>query len=185
MTIALVTVLTHPVLAASGGSASVFAGTWAQSIAAAIVFLVLLAILWKFAWGRILTGLQDRENKIRQDLQQAQQASEKAQATLSQYQAKLAEAQAEARSIIDRSRSEAQQLGQQLKDDAQHDITQMRQRTAQDIEAARQQALSEIYHEVAGLSTALAGRILQRQIKSEDHQRLIDESLDQMAKARN
>ena len=56
----------------------------------------------------------------------------------------------------------------------------MRQRAEGDITAAKVQALSEIYEEVATISTSVAGRILQRQINPEDQQRLVEESLKQL-----
>ena len=168
-----------------GESPSVFAGTFAQSIAATIVFLLLLFILWKSAWGRILQGLQDREDRIRRDLTDAQNAAHEADATLKQYQGKLLEAQGEAQQIIDRSRQDAERIAQQIKDDAQQQITQMRQRATADIRAAKELAVNEVYSDIAELSTTVAGRILHREISASDQQQLITESLEQLARTRN
>ena len=171
-------------MAAEAG-ANPFAGTYYQAVATAIVFVVVLVVLKKYAWGNILQGLQDREDKIRRDLQDAQSAAKDADATLKQYQARLLEAQGEAQQIIDRSRRDAEQIAQQIKDDAQQQMTRMRQRATADVRAAKEQALNEIYDEVAELSTTVAGRILRRQISAADQQQLISESLDQLARKRN
>ncbi len=165
--------------------ANPFAGTIYQAIAAAIVFIVVLVVLKKYAWGHILQGLQDREDRIRRDLTDAQNAANEADSTLKQYQGKLLEAQSEAQKIIDRSRQDAERIGQQIKDDAQQQITQMRQRATRDIRAAKELALNEVYGDIAELSTAVAGRILQREISATDQQQLIAESLDQLARKRN
>ncbi len=162
---------------------SVFAGTLAQSIAAMIVFLLLLAILWKAAWGPILKGLQDRENKIKADLEHAEAAAKDANATLAQYKQQLADAQAEVRKIIDQGRAAADRLAAQLKDQAQADITRIRQRAQRDIKTAKEQAISEVYAQTAMLATQVAGKILQRQINAEDQQRLVQESLDELARS--
>jgi len=157
-----------------------FAGTIAQSIAAIIAFLVLLAILHKLAWKPILTGLQDREQKIREDLEQAERANQEAKQTLAEYEKKLAEAQEEARHIVDQSRQDAEKVAAQRKEEMQTELTNLRQRAEQDITAAKQQALSEIYTTVATLSTDVAQRILQREINTDDQQRLVQESLDEL-----
>lgn len=176
--------ITMPGLAAAG-AANPFAGRIYQAVAAAIVFVVVLVVLKRSAWGKILEGLQDRENKIRQDLEDAQTAAQKADETLKEYQSKLTEAQAEAQKIIGQSRTDAEKIGQQVKDDAQQQINQMQQRVANDIQAAKEQAVNELYQQIADLSTTMAGRILDREIKAEDQQQLIDDSLKELTAARN
>ena len=170
---------------AAGDSTNLFEGKIYQAVATAVVFLVVLVVLKKVAWSKILQGLQSREDKIRQDLQDAQDAAKEADQTLKQYQAMVAEGRAEAQKIIDQSRAEAEKISQQMRDDAAHQITQMRQRAANEIQSAKEQAISDIYSEVAGLSTAVAGRILKREISSEDHQRLIQASLEELASSGN
>lgn len=171
--------------AAVGKGANPFEGRIYQAVAAAIVFIVVLVVLKKYAWGNILQGLQDREDRIRRDLTDAQTAANEADATLKQYQAKLHEAQNEAQQIINRSRQDAERIAQQIKDAAQQQITQMRQRATGDIRAAKELALNDVYRDIAELTTQVAGRILHREISDADQQQLIGESLDQLARKRN
>ncbi len=159
---------------------SLFAGTFAQSIAAVIVFLALFAILYKYAWGPILQGLQDREKKIADDLGQAQAAAREAKATLEQYQQQLAQAKVEAQRVIDQGKADAQKIAAELKDQAQADADQTRKRLQADIAAAKQNAISDIYAQAANLATTVAGQILKKEIKPDDHQQLINESLNAM-----
>ena len=170
---------------AAGDKTNLFEGTIYQAVATAIVFLVVFMVLKRVAWGKILQGLQDREDKIRKDLEDAHGAARKADETLKQYKAMLAEGRDEAQKLIDRSRSEAERISHQMREDAATQITQMRQRAAHDIQSAKEQAINDIYSEVAGLSTAVAGRILQREIDGADQQRLIQASLDELASSRN
>ena len=171
-----------PALAAeatSGEAPSVFAGTIAQSIAAAMVFLILLGLLYKKAWGPILQGLQDREKRIKDDLEQAERSSLEADEKLTEYKTQLAEAHAESRKLLAEARTDAERIAAQLKATAKADVDQVRQRAQQDINAAKEQAINEIYAQTASLATQVAGRILQREIRPEDQQQLIEESLQQ------
>lgn len=160
---------------------SLFDGTLAQSIAAVIVFLILFAVLTKFAWGSILQGLQDREAKIKKDLEQAQEAAKQAADTLKEYQVKLAAAQEEAKGIIDQGRSDAQSIASKLKEQAQKDAQQLQQRSRDEIRLAKEQAIQEIYAQAADLSVAVAEKILHRQLNAQDHQQIIEQSLAELA----
>ncbi len=162
-----------------------FAGTIYQAIAAAIVFIVVLVVLKKMAWGPILTGLQDRENKIKGDLESAEKAANDAQSTLKDYEAKLAAAQEEARQIIEESRVDAQRVAAQLKDQTQSEITQMKDKATREITAAKEQALTELYTQAATMSTQIAGRILKRELNAADQQAIVDESLAQLQAENN
>lgn len=176
--------LTGTVRAAAEGEdqATVFAGTIAQSIAAGIVFLILLTVLWKWAWGPILKGLVDREDRIKQDLQRAEEAAKKAEATLAQYQRELATADQEACRIIDQGKADAQKIAAQLKEITQKEIDQIRLRAETEITHAKVQALGEISSRAAELATQVAGRVLGRQINPADHRQLIEDSLAQMTR---
>lgn len=146
-----------------------------------VVFLLLLAILAKFVWPPILRGLQQRDAKIRGDLENAERASREAAASLEQYKKQLADAQREAQRIIEESRTNAQRVAEQVREQAEAQAVQMRQRAEADIDAAKQQAISEIYAEAATLATQVAGQILRREVRAEDHRQLVDQSLRELA----
>lgn len=164
-------------------SPSVFAGTIAQSVAAVLVFLILLAVLYKLAWNPILSGLQERESKIRGDLESAERSAHQAEATLKEYQQRVASANEEVRKLIEKGRADAQLVASQLKEQMERDIAQARQRAEAEIGAARQQAVAELYAQAATLATDVAGRILKRQINPADQQQLVNEAVGELRNA--
>jgi F-type H+-transporting ATPase subunit b len=181
LSVMLLLTTAQPLLAAAEGDGpNPFAGTIYQSIATVIVFLLLLGLLYRFAWGPILTGLQDRENRIKADLEETEAAAREANATLTEYKQKLSEAAIEAQRVVEQARIEAQKLGAQLRHDADQDIQQQRQRALREIESARQQAVSDIYEQSATLGTQIAGRILQRELNEADHRALISAALAEL-----
>ena len=164
------------------GGANPFAGKIFQAITAAVVFLILFYLLKTKAWGPILSGLQDREAKIKADLEAAEKASRDAKQTLEDYRKQVANAQAEARQIIDKGKSDAEKVAAQLRSEVESEVATMRQRAAADIDAAKTQALNEIYAKVADLSTEIAGRILRREINANDQQQIVRESLNELTR---
>lgn len=145
-----------------------------------IVFIVVFAFLAKFVWPVILKGIRDREAKIRDDLTAAENAANEAKATLEQYKQQLTEAHKEAQRIIEQSRKDAEQIGAQLKAQTEDDIVQMKERAQKDIQAAKDQAITDIFDQTATLATNIAGQILQREVRTEDHQQLVQASLNEL-----
>ncbi len=175
--------LAGPVLAA--GDANPFAGTIYQAIAAATVFLVVFVVLKTKAWGPILKGLQDRENKIKDDLEAAERANKDAHANLKAYQEQLNDAQAEAKRIIDQAKSDAAKVGAQMREQTQSEITMMRTQVQRDIQNAKDQAVKQLVEEVGLLSTQIAGKILKRELRPEDQAALVRDSIEQYNAAKN
>lgn len=188
MSILTTLALAQTALAAGGGEEGAhgpnpFEGTIYQGIAAVIVFLVVFFVLKSKAWGPILKGLQDREGKIRSDLETAERSAKDATATLEQYKKQLADAQVEAARIIEQGKGDAVKLAAQLREQTQAEITAMKNRAEHDIKSAKQAALSEIYAEAATLATQVAGRILQREINPDDQRQLVEQSLAEFGKS--
>ena len=151
-----------------------------------LAFVVLLALLWKFAVPAIKGGMQARTDRIRDDLTAAEQAREEAEATLADYQAQLADARAEANRIIDEARQTADSLRADLEARAETDIVEMRDRAAADIEASRAQALADLRGEVSSLAFGAAEQVIGRQMADRDVQvGLIEDYINQVAQGQS
>ena len=171
--------------APSEGGATPFAGTIYQAIAAAIIFILLLVILKKLAWGPILQGLVDRENKIKSDLESAELAAKQATATLEQYRKQLAESHAEARRIIEQGNADSEQQKARRIKETEDEIHGMKVRALAEIKTAREQAVSELYAQAATLATSVASKILHRELNAADQQRLVEESISTLQQSSN
>ncbi len=179
---ALILAAAPAVVRAAGDEPNLFNGTLYQAIAAITCFLLLLVILKKMAWGPILKGLQDREAKIKSDIEQAHAANTTAQTTLAEYEKKLADAHAEARTLVDKARSDADAFRKRLEGEAEVDIAKQRDRATQEIHNAKQAAVQELYAHAGELAVAVAGKILSREINAADTQRLVEQSLGELGK---
>jgi len=154
-------------------------------IVSLVVFGAVLLILSKTAWPKIVKGLKDREQKIRNEIEAAEMAQKQAKSALEQYEKNLAEARAEAQKMLEQARAQQQQISADLKAKADVELTQMRERARRDIDVAKRAALNEIYEESARIATSIAAKILQREVTPGDQSRLVEESLRELATARN
>ncbi len=145
-----------------------------------VVFLCLLLILGKFAWGPVMDGLEKREQSIAAMIEEAKQGQEKAAEQLKQYEAKLAAAGEEAQRLVAQARKDAEAAKERILAEAQQAASRERQRAVEDIQVAKNVALQEITKTGVDLAVNLAGRIVRQQLKAEDHSQLIREAMDQL-----
>jgi F-type H+-transporting ATPase subunit b len=145
-----------------------------------VVFLCLLLILGKFAWGPIMEGLEKREQSIAAMIDEAKRGQEKAAEQLKQYEAKLAAAGEEARELVAQARKDAESAKDRILAEAQQAADRQRQRAIEEIQVAKNVALQEITKTSVDLAVNLAGRIVRRQLNAADHKQLIGEAMDQL-----
>jgi len=152
-----------------------------QYIAAVLVFVLALAVLSKTAWPKIMKGLEDRENKIRNEISSAEQARTRADDALKQYEKSLAEAKAEAARMIEATKAEQSRLAADLRVKAEAEINELREGALRSIDAAKKAALADVYAEAADLATRVASKVLEREVNPGDQKRLIEQSVKEFA----
>jgi len=148
-----------------------------------IIFLLLLTVLGKFAWGPIASGLKAREDKIRKDIADAEAARARAEATLREYNTKLADAEGRTREILAKATADAERLATSIRMQAQQEAEEAKERAMKDIDAARKDAVREVYEQTAVLATNVAEKILRRSLNAQDQRDLVDQSLNQLQAA--
>jgi F-type H+-transporting ATPase subunit b len=146
-----------------------------------VIFLVVLAILWKFAWTPISEGLQKREHQIADQISQAEASNQKARQLLEDYQQRLEAARDEVRSIVDQGRRDAEQLGREMLERAKADAAAERDRALQQIESATAGALKELAERSADMAVELAGKIVRTRLDRRDHAQLVQEAVAKFA----
>lgn len=165
----------------SGGHAKAEANplAWQSDLAlwTAVVFLLLLAVLWKLAWGPILQGLEKRENRVAEEISSAEKANQEARGLLEQYQQKLDASKDEVRQILDAARRDAEAVGRQIVDKARGEAQAEHQRALREIENATAGALKELADRSATLAVELAGKIVKAKIDPQEHRRLIEQAV--------
>lgn len=169
-------------LAAEGGENNLFAGDIGNAVWTLVIFLLVILVLGKFAWGPLLGGLQQREEFIRRSLQEAKADREAAEARLQEFEQKLAGAQAEAAAIVDKGKSDGENLRASIEEKARDEADKMVDRARREIELAKQTAIKELYATSSTLATEIASRIVQRELQPADHEKLIADSIDELGK---
>ena len=156
----------------------------ASIIVALLVFAVLLLVLAKSAWGPILKGLKAREETIQKAVDDAQAASERAQAVVKEYEGRMALANEEARAIVEEARRDGLALKATIEADAKKAADENTARAVREIGQARAAAWDVLVRDAARLSTEIASRIVRRQLDPSGHAALVDQVVAEVVASR-
>ncbi len=148
----------------------------------AIVFLVLLSLLKKFAWGPITGALEDREQMIDESIQRAEKALAEARQIQADNQRARREAEQEAQRLLRDAREEAERLRGEEVQNTREQIQHMREQAQAEIEREKDGALSALRAEVADLAIQAAGKILQENLDTPRQRRLVENFIDELPK---
>lgn len=168
-----------PVLASEGAEpGGVFAGDFGNVLWTLVIFGLVVFVLGRYAWKPILHGLQQREQFIRAALEQARKDREESEARLREYTEKLTAARAEATGIVEEARRDADAVRRQIEEQAGEEAGRIIERSRREIALATEAAKKELYEVAAAFAVEIAAKLLAREVKAPDHERLIRESLD-------
>lgn len=150
-----------------------------------LTFLVLVALLGRFAWRPLLDALDRRQESIRKSLDEAREARQELDKVRTESAQILVEARVESDAIISRTRADAVRVGDEMKQKARADAESILRNAERQIELETSRALQKIRHEAIDLSVAIASKIIRRNLSKEDNERLIDEALKQVQSRRH
>jgi F-type H+-transporting ATPase subunit b len=142
-----------------------------------VSFAITLWVLKRYAFGPIQKLIDDRRERIRRAVEEAEETREEARRLLAEHRKLVAQAKGEAESILAEARKIADSQRERMRQETEEDRQRRLEETKRQIEQATQQALAEIRREVASLSVLAAEKITRKTLTSADQQRLIDEAL--------
>jgi F-type H+-transporting ATPase subunit b len=159
---------------------SPFSGNVGNAVWTLVIFVLVVVVLGKFAWGPVLDLLKSREKFIHDALSTAKHEREAAQASLAEYTEKLRAARAEAVAIIQQSRDDANRLRDEMRTKAKAEADGIVRNAERQIQLETERALQQIRHEAIDLSVMIASKLIQRNLTKEDNDRLIAEAMRQV-----
>jgi F-type H+-transporting ATPase subunit b len=142
-----------------------------------VCFGVVFFTLKHFAFGRIQAAIDERREKIRSSLDEADNARAEAQQLIEEHRALIAQARNDAEEILAEARKVAASQAQRAKEETEVDRQRRLEDTRKQIEAETQKALGQIRTEVAELTLAATAKVTGKVLDSADHKRLIDDAL--------
>jgi F-type H+-transporting ATPase subunit b len=142
-----------------------------------VAFLVTLFVLSRYAFGPVQRIIDERRDRIRTAIDEADRARDEARKLLEEHRSLIAQARSEAEEILSEARKIGEAQRERVREEADADRQRRLEETHRQIEQATQQALGQIRDEVGRLSMIAAEKVARKSLTDDDHRRLIDEAL--------
>jgi F-type H+-transporting ATPase subunit b len=143
----------------------------------AVTFVLLVLLLYKFAFGPLMQMQQKRQAEIRDAIATSERLREEAHALLDDYKQQLSNARVEAEEILDRARKVGESAKADVLQEAKEHSERILEKAHEQIDRDTQQALAQIRAQVADLTIAATEKVTRRSLSGEDDLRLIREAL--------
>ena len=136
-----------------------------------LLFIALILLLKKFAWGPILSAVEDREEGIKEALELADKAKEEMQALNADNERILAEARIERDILLKEAREMKDKIVSEAKDQANTEADKILLSAKEQINNEKLQAITELKNQVADMSIDIAEKILRSELSDVNKQK--------------
>ena len=141
-------------------------------------FLAVFFVGKKFLWGPVMKIITDRQKEIDDMYTSAGEAQTEANAMRDEYQQKLSAAQQTSERLVKEATLRGQAKEEEIIQKANEEASAILSKAAADIAMEKKKAINDAKDEIAGLSLAIAGKVVERELTSADQQKLIDSFID-------
>jgi F-type H+-transporting ATPase subunit b len=142
-----------------------------------VCFAITFYVLKRFAFGRIQSAIDQRREKIRSSLDEADRARIEAHKLLEEHHALVAQARGDAEAILAEGRKVAESQRDRLKEELDAERARRVEETRREIEAETRRSIEQIRSEVADLTLEATSKVTGKILDDEDHRRLIEEAI--------
>ena len=162
------------------GTTPLFSVNLGTTVWTAIVFLMLLGILWRFAWGPILGQVEAREKGIQASLDEAASLNADAARLLEEHRGQLADARRQANELMAEGKTAGETLRKEIETNARDEAQAIIERARIEIERERDLALDALRRESVELALAAASRLIRENLDTAKDRRLVERYLSEL-----
>ena len=148
-----------------------------------LIFIALMFILSKYAFGPITAAVEAREQALEEAILAAKRDREEASTLLEQQRQQIEAARADAQRLIAEGRSAGEKLRAEMLEETRQQQQEMLDRARREIGAERDRAISEIRAEAVDLAIAGASRVIEKNLDEASNRQLVEKFLGSLDKA--
>jgi F-type H+-transporting ATPase subunit b len=145
-----------------------------------VCFLITLFVLKRYAFGPIQKAIDERRDRVRASLDEADRAREEARRLLEEHRQLISRAQSDAEEILSEARRIADANERRMREELEGDRQRRLEETRKQIDAETRRALEQIRLEVVDLSLLAATKVTKKALDEADHKRLIEEAVGEL-----
>jgi F-type H+-transporting ATPase subunit b len=142
-----------------------------------VCFGITFFVLKRYAFGYIQKAIDERRERIRRSLEEADKARDEARRLLQEHRALIGQARGQSEEILAEARRVAESMARRVKDETEADRQRRLEETKRQIEAETHRALQQIRAEVAELTLVATSKVTGKVLDDADHRRLIEDAI--------
>lgn len=144
-----------------------------------IMFLILMALLKKFAWGPLMGIMKQREDHIANEINSAEQSRTEAHKLVEEQRNLLKEARTEAQGLIENAKKQGDLQREEIIALARTEAERLKESAKLEIDQQKEKAVAAIREQVASLSVLIASKVIEKELSVEDQEKLINEYIQE------
>ncbi|MBP0725065.1 F0F1 ATP synthase subunit B [Bacillus sp. RG28] len=149
-----------------------------------VIFVILLALLRKYALGPVMGIMKQREDHISNQLDSAEKNNAEAMKLVEDQKKELVAARKEAQELLEKARKQADVQRDQIVAAAKAEAENMKENAKREITREKELAIQSVQQQVASLSVLIASKVLEKEVKSEDQSAIFEQYLKEVGDAK-
>lgn len=156
--------------------------TWGDSLIQLLAFIILLALLKKYAWAPLVKLMKDREEHVASEIESAEKARKEANELLQEYKELMKNARVEAQQFIEIAKKQGESQYKEIIEQAREEAERIKESARLEIQSEKEKAVHELREQVASLSVMIASKVIEKELSEEDQEALIQEYIEKAGK---
>ncbi|CAM4068086.1 ATP F0F1 synthase subunit B [Bacillus manliponensis] len=148
------------------------------------IFLILLMLLRKYAWGPLMGMMKEREEHISSEIDAAEKNHVESKKLVEEQREMLQQSRVEAKELIERAKKQAEEQREGIVAAAKQEAESIKESAVQEIQREKEQAIAMLQEQVASLSVQIASKVIEKELTEEDQVKLIREYIKEVGEAR-
>jgi F-type H+-transporting ATPase subunit b len=172
-------VLTNSFVLGSAEAAANSGVNWGDIIFQLAMFIILMVLLKKFAWGPLMGIMTQREEHVAGEISAAEQSRVEAKKLLEEQRSLLKEARSEAQVLIENAKKQGDIQREEIIAVARTEADRIKESAKLEIEQQKEKAVAAIREQVASLSVLIASKVIEKELNAADQDKLINEYIQE------
>ncbi|MBU8905886.1 F0F1 ATP synthase subunit B [Desertibacillus haloalkaliphilus] len=153
---------------------------WGNALYQLFVFVLLLILLKKWAWGPIMNMMKDREEYVANEIDTAEKNRKEAEKYLEEQRVEVKKAREEAQSIIENAKKLSDKQSEDILASARQEADRMKESALAEIQREKEQAVNSLRDQVSSLSVLIATKVIEKELSEKDQEKLIQDYLKEV-----
>ncbi|NIK71071.1 MULTISPECIES: F0F1 ATP synthase subunit B [unclassified Paenibacillus] len=153
---------------------------WSSLVIQLVAFLILLYLLKRYAFGPLLSVMEQRRQYVAEQIANAETSKKEAEQQLEQQKQALQEARKEAYDIIEQAKVTSTKQAEEIIQVAKSESTRLKDDAVKDIESEKNKAVAALREEVGGISVKIASKIIEKQVDEKSQEQLVNQYLKEV-----